>query len=422
MRIGFVTASISRNGGGIFFSARSMAQHLNCPATGNTVEVQGLRDEFSSADAASWNPVRVYAHPTIGMKAIGYSPELLKGLEAGNYDLLHTHGIWQWPSAAVTSWQKQQANRRYVVSPHGMLDKWALNRSRLKKWIASSWYERKHLRSAACIHALCQAEADSIRAYGLTNPICIIPNGVDGLPDNPLKSRTKSSVKSLLFLGRIHPKKGLDLAIASWNKFTRKCGESKSNSRWRFVIAGWDQENYSAQLQKQCDSLGIRWLAMNIEEFLAQTIKDSHGGSDFVSENNASGPSIIFVGPAFGETKARLLREVDAFILPSHSEGLPMAVLEAWANGLPSLITPQCNLPEGFVDNRSIRIEPEIESIFDGMCRLGTLSEADCRQMGEKARDLVRKQFTWEYVTTELQAVYDWIIGGASCPASVRER
>lgn len=422
MRIGFVTASISRNGGGIFFSARSMAQHLNSLAKGNTVEVQGLQDEFSSADAASWHPVQTYSHLTIGMKAIGYSPKLLKGLEAGNYDLLHTHGIWQWPSAAVTSWQKKHAQRRYVVSPHGMLDQWALNRSRVKKWIASTWYERKHLQGAACIHALCQAEADAIRAYGLTNPICILPNGVDSLPDNPVKSRHESSVKSLLFLGRIHPKKGLDLAIAAWNKFTRKYEESKSHSRWRFVIAGWEQEDYTVQLKKQCDALGLNWMAMNAEDFLAKKVNGSCRGLGTDSENNSSDPSVIFVGPAFGEAKARLLREVDAFILPSHSEGLPMAVLEAWANGLPSLITPQCNLPEGFVDDRAIRIEPEIESILDGMYRLDTLSEAERLQMGEKARDLVRKQFTWEYVTTEMQAVYDWLIRGAPCPACVQER
>ena len=96
-------------------------------------------------------------------------------VEASNADILHVHGIWMYPSVVALRWSREA--RPYLVSPHGLLKPRALRNSRWKKRIAALLYENEHLRHAACLHALNAAEAEAFRAYGLKNPICVIPNG-----------------------------------------------------------------------------------------------------------------------------------------------------------------------------------------------------------------------------------------------------
>ena len=156
------------------------------------------------------------------MPALRYAPELCRQLASLTPDLVHTHGLWTYLSIATSRWSKSHGSLRphpYLVSTHGMLDPWALRNSRWKKIIAAFVFERRHLKNAACIHAVNQAEAAAIRAFGLRNPICVIPNGVelcrsDG-PDRmpPWAAEAVGRRKVLLYLGRLHPKKGLSILL-----------------------------------------------------------------------------------------------------------------------------------------------------------------------------------------------------------------
>src|SRR5262249_50259556 len=156
----------------------------------------------------------------------------------------------------------------------------------------------RHLTNAACLHAVTSSEADAIRRYGLSNPVCMIPHGVD-LPclDNTNLIRQE---KVFLFLGRIHPKKGLMNLLTAWQLLQRDGGSAAAE--WQLWIAGWDQGHHEADLRKYCAEHALQ-------------------------------SSVRFVGPKFGAEKDSLLRSVAAFVLPSFSEGLPMSVLEAWAYG-----------------------------------------------------------------------------------------
>jgi poly(glycerol-phosphate) alpha-glucosyltransferase len=129
--------------------------------------------------------------------------------------------------------------------------------------------------------------------------------------------------------------------------------------------------------------------------------------------------SVIFFGPAFGDDKKSLLRNADAFILPSFSEGLPMSVLEAWSYKLPVVMTPECNLPEGFAAEAAIRIETGTESIFQGLNSLFSMSASDLQAMGARGRSLVEERFTWKTVAAQMREVYDWMLGGGNVPSSV---
>jgi poly(glycerol-phosphate) alpha-glucosyltransferase len=127
----------------------------------------------------------------------------------------------------------------------------------------------------------------------------------------------------------------------------------------------------------------------------------------------------VFFGPAFGEEKTSLLRSTDAFVLPSFSEGLPMSVLEAWSYRLPVVMTPECNLPEGFAADAAIRIETGAESIVQGLNSLFSMSRSDLHAMGAKGRTLVEERFTWKTVAAQMREVYDWMLGGGATPSSV---
>lgn len=122
---------------------------------------------------------------------------------------------------------------------------------------------------------------------------------------------------------------------------------------------------------------------------------------------------VVFYGPAFGEEKEALLRSAAAFVLPSFSEGLPMSILEARAYNLPVVMTPECNLPEGFACRAAheIRNGEMGKSNWDGLRELFEMSDADRREMGRRGRHLVEEKFTWPKVAAQMKALYEDVTG-----------
>jgi glycosyltransferase involved in cell wall biosynthesis len=389
MRVGLLTASVSRLAGGMFEACRRQAQSLE--ARGDTqVEVLGLEDAATKTDLPTWYPLKPRVFPVRGPRAFGYSPAFLDALLRSDFDLVETHGLWMYPSVATLQWHRHTA-RPYLVHPHGHLDGWAIRRSRWKKRVASWLYQNAHLRQAACIRALCEAEAKAIRAYGLRNPICQIPNGVE-LPaasscdPPPWAGSIPSERRVLLYLGRLHPQKNVVNLLRAWREIQQ--GPNPPCNDWALVVAGWSQNGYLDQLRAQAQDAGL-------------------------------GQSVLFLGPLFGEAKAAALTHATAFVLPSFSEGLPMAVLEAWAYGKPVLMTPECHLPEGFEAGAALRIQTDPESIAQGLQRLFKMRSAELTEMGNRGRDLVAQRFSWDKVAAQMRAVYDWLLNMGPRPECV---
>jgi glycosyltransferase involved in cell wall biosynthesis len=305
-----------------------------------------------------------------------------------------------------------------------MLDPWAVRNSRWKKRLAHLWFEGAHLRDAACIRALCESEAQSIRAYGLKNPVCVIPNGIDLVDAEMLKTETlKGEKKTLLFLGRLNPKKGLVNAIKAWKTARDQGSEIRGQEdEWQMVVAGWDQGGHEAELKRLCTELGLAYTDIPAAEFVDESTTEPERPTPLGTSGRArrSSPTVIFVGPAFGETKDALLRRASAFILPSVSEGLPMSVLEAWSYRLPVLMTEHCNLPEGFAADAALRIGTDVESIAEGMRLLLRSPVSDLRSLGDHGRQLVSERFTWPQVAAQMKEVYEWVLGGGPKPGCVR--
>ena len=405
MRSAVLTSSISRNAGGLFYSVRNLHQHL--ALKGVDARVMALRDEFSNEDAEVWPPLAVKVHEFVGPRSLGYSPALGKSLESAAPDLVHVHGLWQGSSISSLHYCSKTL-RPNVISPRGMLDPWAYRNARWKKLIAGALFEFRHLKTASCLNALCDSERRSMRDFGLQGPIAVVPNGVE-LPQVRRQEKKsagqKAGRKVLLFLGRIHPKKGLVNALRAWKTAT----ENRKGDKWQFVIAGWEQGEHEAELQTLCDELSLCHHKIPVSEWLSTSSKDPSLALN----------SVLFVGPVYGDQKDSLLRQADAFILSSFSEGLPMSVLEAWAYELPVLMTEQCNIPEGFAAEAAIRIGTDPESIAEGLRWLVEASPSERRALGQNGRALVEQRFTWPQVAAQMKEVYEWVLGGGDTPSCV---
>lgn len=385
MRLTLLTNSISRYGGGISHVVRRVAQcieELEVP-----VHVMTLKDEVTAEDLAEWRPIVPDLYPIVfrGGK-FGFSPALNQAVLdiQGKDQIVHLHGIWTYLSVVTDRWRRQ-SGQPTVVSPHGMLDPWALEQSRWKKRLVALLYEWRNLTQAACLHATSESELESIRKYGLRTPTALIPNGVDLPSSDPVPSPKPAGEdrKALLFLGRIHPKKGIPNLVRAW----KMLGEATKD--WFIAIAGPDEVNHVSEIAQLIRELNL--------------------------EN-----SVKLVGPQYGNGKHAWLQHADAFILPSYSEGFSVAVLEAMAYSLPTIITPQCNFPAAIQSGVAISVDPRVDSIATGLRQLFEMSESDRLSFGDKSRIFVQERYTLASVAKQLIEVYHWVLGGGNPPSSVQ--
>ena len=386
MKIAFLSPSVSRSAGGIFEIQRGLAFALTSRCHVD-LDVYGLCDEFTTRDAALWEPLRVHSFKVLGPRAFGFSIALRNSFLSSSADVAHLHALWTYPSILIREWSRRQ-RRPYVTTLNGMLEPWAIKNSYLKKRLATLLYEARSLSEAGCIQVNTEAELVSARSLGLKNPIAIVPNGVDlpklegGLDDTggELGKLKKEGRRILLFLGRLHKKKGLPNLIRALTRIP--------DEKWILAIAGWDQSGHESELRGLSRSLNV--------------------------DNR-----VLFLGPRYGTQKELILGQADAFILPSFSEGLPMAVLEAWAYAKPVVMTPACNLSIGYHAGAAISVDPSVESLQSGLASLFEMTNAELHDMGSRGRRLAAERFSWSSVAESLHSVYAWLLDRGAPPDCV---
>jgi poly(glycerol-phosphate) alpha-glucosyltransferase len=372
--------------GGIFEIARGLARAL-AELNGIDASVLGLGDGHSKADFSAWFPVRPQTFASVPPKSYGFSPRLLSGIRATAPDLTHVHGIWMYPSLAAHRWSRK-TQRPYLITIHGMLDEWALNNASWKKRLVAGLFEKRVLLGASALHVNSRAELNALRNYGLTNPVVVIPNGVElpasnGSEPAPWRPGGRKNENILLYLGRLHPKKNLSALMRGWSVARRKVAEK--SRPWRLVIAGWDDGGHGAALRSLAGSLGIS-------------------------------SSVEFIGPQFNAQKVAAFRNASAVVLPSLSEGQPMSVLEAWSFGRPVLMTAQCNLSDGFKAGAALPIDTDAASLATSLSDLFLMSETSRNEIGQRGYDLVLEKFTWRRVAQDMLAAYRWILRDGERP------
>lgn len=371
MNIAVYLNSISRLSGGVMDATRSL--YLNTNIASISTNIFSYIDKYTEEDKHQWNNLSLHLYKS--KNSFHYNQNLKRDLLNSQCDLLHVHGLWQYPHLFMKEW-KAHCSKPLVCSPHGMLDPFIINsQSRIKRLIANLLFNQP-LNMVDCFHALCLKELEDIRSYGLRQPVAIIPNAVN-IPNDNIKKSSNDGKRHLLYLGRLHPKKGIDLLIYAISKIKREKPEILKN--WIIDIVGWDHEN---SLQ-------------NLKQIVKQENLDSE---------------IIFHGGLFNHQKDEMYSKADIYILPSHGEGLPMTVLEAWSWRTPVIITPQCNLYEGFKYNAAIKVDDNIESIKQGIEIAFTMNKEELNKIGNNGLELVKEHFSWDASAKKMLLLYDWLI------------
>lgn len=378
--IAVVTSSVSRNAGGLYDSIRSVCLNLY-----SYVEVFGLEDRFTNTDISGWGEISINSYRAKFFISFGYAPFLWRDLADKKFDLIHLHGLWMYPQLVSLRWQIR-FNRPVIISVHGMLNPWAVQNSSWKKKLVRRLFADKSLRKANCLHALGNSEYQSIRNFGLNNPIAVIPNGII-LPHFEQKEISQNEKNVLLYLGRLHPIKGLELLIRSIALLKQK--NSDIFNSWHIKIVGKGSPEYEYKLKREAETYELT-------------------------------ADISFTGALYNEDKIDILSSACGFILPSYSEGLPMSVLEAWSYKLPVLMTEECSLPEGFTSSAAIRLQHSAEQISQSIESFISLGNQKRKEMGQNGFNLVRDKFNWRKIAMDYENTYKWLIEGGQPPECIR--
>lgn len=333
-------------------------------------------------DETLWKETPVVYYP-VRRGVPFYSPELRRGLRqrVSSCDLLLVNGNWTYVNWAGRV-ESAAANLPYILYTHGVFDPWAIAHHGLRKKIWWQLVERENYRRAAAIIALTQAEIGQVRAMGVTTRVEVIPNGVDPNDFEDFESRealeqrfpTMKSRRIVLFLGRLHQKKGLEELVPCFRDVLQKHPDAL------LVLAGPDDRGYRQEVET------------------------------LVRHNNLTS-SVLFTGLVSGATKAGLLRAAALFVLPSYSEGLPLGVLEAMACARPVVITPYCNLPEVEEAGAGLIVPPRAHVLAAAISALLADNHA-MDLIGQNGLRLVKERFTWDSIARKTAALCEEIACG----------
>lgn len=321
----------------------------------------------------------------------GWCPELhrrLKHLAQEGIDVIHNHGLWLFPNY----YARQVATTRklpLIVSPRGMLEDWSLRRSRARKRLVWQLMERGNLSAAAAFHATSKPEADSIRRLGFKQPIAVIPNGVE-IPEGTMPGREVLEhrfpdlrhKKWLLFMSRVHPKKGLRELAQAWGRLTTQFPD------WLLVIAGPDETGFRREVEGALTASG-------------------------------GARTALFTGTLEGDDKSAALANAALFVLPTHSENFGVVVAEALAHGCPAVVTKGAPWAELVSAQCGWWIDLTEGVLAQTLAQAMKLPTVERRMMGERGQRLMRERYSWNRIAAEMRGVYSWLLGRGSKPSCV---
>jgi glycosyltransferase involved in cell wall biosynthesis len=305
-------------------------------------------------------------------------------------EVVHFHGLWQRHTRRGAR-AARLANVPYLVAAHGMAEPWALRHKALKKKVYTALVEGKNLRRASCLHALSRPEIGHLRAIAPRTPVALIPNGVDLRPFDDLPSRASLEAEFpelqgklvVLFFGRLHVKKGLDLLADAMATL-------KDDHPEIHVLLAGNDDGALAPFLWRVEAAGLAG-------------------------------RITHLGHVSGERARQAWAAADAFVLPSYSEGFSMAILEALAARLPALITTACHFPELDRAGGAVVVEPTAEAVTAGLRSLVERSPGERADLANRGRTLVESRYTWDRQAERLAEVYDWVSGGGPAPEAVED-
>jgi glycosyltransferase involved in cell wall biosynthesis len=368
--------------------------------------------------------------------------ELWRQVQEVEMDLVHSYGLW----TDVNRLAGNIAQRRslpHVLAPCGMLAPGALRHHGWKKVPVRFWFQDRALREAQCLHAKSPKECEDLRRFGLRNPVALIPNPVfaptlggdqKSVVSGQSTLRSKAATedgwsvvperRTVLFLGRLHPVKGLARLVKAWAAIQEtvvngqsplrrppsarlpkqaSCGRravplrrtasakedgwSGSASNWQLVLAGPDEGGHRSEVESLVHKLGC-------------------------------GNSVIFAGQLDNRQKWGALAAADLFVMPSDFENFGNAIVEAMLSGLPVVTTtgtPWKGLP---AEDAGWCVPPAVDALSGALREALAMPEEKRQAMGQRAAAFA-KRFRPEQVAADLLQVYQWLLGRGTKPGCV---
>lgn len=316
-----------------------------------------------------------------------WSPRWVERILATKPDVIHSHGLWTYAGRA-SGRAAHGAGIPHVLAPCGMLQAGALLRSKLRKQICWRTFQKGVVQRAHCLHAKSQAEVASIREAGMVNPVAIVPNPIDHprtvSPQELSGIRTEVGVgddeRLLLYLGRLHPVKGLERLLYTWQEL----GEDHGN--WRLLLAGPDEGGYKQILEALIVARGIK--------------------------------SVSFFGDVQLARKWALLNTADLFVMPSEYENFGSAIAEAMLAGVPVVTTTGTPWKQLHDRNAGYWVAPTVDALREALDAAMRKSQEERQTMGQNAQRLATA-FTPQKVARQTMELYEWLLGSAKQPTVV---
>ena len=303
--------------------------------------------------------------------------EIAQYLRDEKLHLIQIQSMWDLPYHKVMVEARKQGIP-YIVTPRGMLEPWSLSQKKWKKKLAWWIYQRNDVQKAACVFTTAKMEADHVSELGITTFKSVIPNGIE-TDAYPCKTSIDVVKKQVLFLSRVHVKKGIELLFEVWKLIHPDYAD------WQLLVIGNGEAEYIHSLENRVETLGLK-------------------------------DSVKILPPVFGDAKIKVYQESALFCLPSYSENFGMVIAEAMSCGTPVITTTNC--PWNILNDTKTGwcIDLSVENIESTLREALAMSPVDLYEMGQKASKMIYDNFDYRCVTRNTLRLYEWLLNGGEKP------
>ena len=308
--------------------------------------------------------------------------EIAKYLADERFELIQIQSVWEMPYHKVIL-EARKLNIPYIVTPRGMLEPWSLSQKKWKKKLAWWLYQRNDVQKSACVFTTAKMEAEHVSNLGITTCKAVIPNGIE-TDAYPCKTSVEGVKKQVLFLSRVHVKKGIELLFEAWKRLHSDYVD------WQLLVIGNGEAEYIHSLENRVESLGLK-------------------------------DCIKILPPVFGEAKIKVYQESALFCLPSFSENFGMVIAEAMSCGTPVITTTNCPWEILNETDTGWCVDLSVENLEHALREAMGMDANALYDMGQRASKLIYDNFDYRSVTRKTLRLYEWLLNSGEKPEFVYE-